>query len=85
MRQSLMSDSENHKNADAAFKALFDLFSLPIQTGKSRYAGTRYIPTMQNGEVIFVPDPDDIAFNKAFDETLDVVLETKKIRKTRSN
>lgn len=64
--------------ADAAFKALGELFSRRLQPGKSRYSGIRYVPEMQNGKIVFVVNADDLAFHEAFDGVLDESLQSPK-------
>jgi hypothetical protein len=65
-----MATTDDDTRADDAFKALRELFS-HVQPGKSRYSGIRYTPEIRNGEIVFVPDANDLVFDKAFNEALD--------------
>lgn len=65
-----MGTSDDNLHA-AAMKALVELFSRSRQPAKSRYSGIRCVPEIQNGEVVFVRNLDDVAIHKAFDDVLD--------------
>lgn len=66
-----MSNSDNHDDADAAMKALVELFSSKEQLGKSSYSAIRYNLTMLHGQPVFTPNADDLAFEKFFNDLLD--------------
>ena len=69
-----MSTLNNDLEADAAMKALAEMFS-GLKSGKSIYSGIRYDPKIQNGTIVFIPNADDVAFHKAFDEVLKEIFE----------
>ena len=65
-----MTTTDDATRADNAFEALRELFSY-VRPGKSRYSGIRYTPEIRNGEVVFVPDPGDMLFQRAFTNAID--------------
>ena len=77
-----MSASDDDCKADIAMKALAEIFSQHHQSGESRFSGIRYEPKIQNGKIVFVPNADDVAFSKAFDETLDELFGTTQTSRT---